>query len=121
MPDFRWKLKYQSSYEAPPLQAGRVHLCTATNYHNIKDKYEVIIKKHFSYIDWAHVIVTSKKQMIRGDYLIDDCVDNLIGGEYIPICMAAPHNEYLGSPGRCDNWKDIYNWIMFCERKQGRL
>ena len=99
----------------------QIYLCTATNYHNIKDKYEIIIKQHFPYIDWQHVIVTSKKQMIRGDYLIDDCIDNLIGGEYIPICMAAPHNEFLGDHHRFNNWKDIYDLIIECETKQGRM
>ena len=59
--------------------------------------------------------------MIKGDYLIDDCVDNLIGGEYIPICMAAPHNEFIGEFHRFENWKDIYDLIIECEIKQGRM
>ena len=63
--------------------------------------------------------------MIRGDYLIDDCVDNLIGKvEYMPICMATPYNKnHSYKFFTFDNWKEIYKLIITIERKieKGRV
>ena len=33
-------------------------------------------------LTWDQVIVTSRKQLIRGDVLIDDGIHNLEGGQY---------------------------------------
>ena len=38
----------------------------------IFEKMDDLLFKYFPFLDWDHVIVTSKKQMIRGDVLIDD-------------------------------------------------
>jgi 5'(3')-deoxyribonucleotidase len=54
------------------------------------------------------VIVTSKKQMIRGDVLIDDGVHNLEGGDYVKILMTAPHNR--GSDAEKNGMIRVHNW-----------
>lgn len=92
-----------------------LYLCTATDYRNIKTKYEAIVKRYFPYITWNKVIVTSEKQMIKADFLIDDAPHNLIGGDYIKMLMDAPHNKNFDihntDIGRVSNWKEIYRYI----------
>lgn len=93
-----------------------IYLCTATYYKDIEMKYNIIIKEHFPYIDWNHVIVAHNKQMIRGDYLIDDHIDNLVGGEYTKILLTTPRSkDFDGEPYhiyKCDNWQQITDFII---------
>ena len=90
-----------------------VYLCTATDYRNIKPKFESVVQKYFPYISWNQVIVTSCKQMIKADILIDDGVHNLENGDYAKILVSAPHNaDYNAEQNgvvRANSWEDIYN------------
>ena len=99
-----------------------IYVCTATYYKDIAIKYETIIKKHFPYIDWNHVIVAKNKQMIKADYLIDDHVPNLIDGEYQKILLVVPRNDNFDPAEtgiiKCGNWSDIYDTIQACESRQ---
>lgn len=92
-----------------------IYLCTSTDYRIIRAKYEFIIKKYFPYIEWNHVIVAYRKQMIKADYLIDDDVHNLENGNFIKILMSAPHNRNYDAESngmiRVNNWKEIYEII----------
>ena len=92
-----------------------VYLCTTTDYRNVRPKYEAVVKKHFPFIEWSHVIVAGKKQMIKGDVLIDDGIHNLEGGDYIKILVTAPHNAAYDANAngiiRADGWKEIYQIV----------
>ena len=94
----------------------KVFLCTSTDYRNVQAKFERVIQRYFPYIRWSQVIVTSCKQMINADILIDDGVHNLEGGDYIKILMTAPHNKKYDEEAnemlRADNWEDAYNHIV---------
>ena len=93
----------------------QVYLCTSTDYRNVWAKYEYVIKPHFPYIEWSNVIIAYKKQMVKADFLIDDGIHNLEGGEYIKILMTAPHNKFYDATAngiyRVNNWKEIYKII----------
>lgn len=62
-------------------------------------------------LTWDQVIVTSRKQLIRGDVLIDDGIHNLEGGQYNKVLMTAPHNVHFDAEAhdmiRVHNWKEI--------------
>lgn len=92
-----------------------VYLCTSTHYANVRAKYEYIVKRYFPYIDWKHVIITYRKQLLMADYLIDDGPHNLIGGRYKKILMTAPHNLDFNAEAndmvRVGNWAEIYELI----------
>lgn len=96
-----------------------VYLCTATNYRNVKLKFEKVIQKYFPYISWNQVIITSCKQLINADLLIDDAVRNLKDGNYAKILFSAPHNlNYDATKNnmyRVNNWEDVYTRIQFFE------
>lgn len=66
------------------------------------------------------LIIIKNKQMLSGDIdiLIDDCVDNLVGGYYHKILFDYPWNRHgfesyessihmLHQKYRCKNWNDI--------------
>ena len=68
-----------------------VKIVTATHYNNVKSKAECLLK-HFPFLSWDDVIITSNKQSIKGDVLIDDAPHNLEGGDCFKILVDAPHN-----------------------------
>lgn len=92
-----------------------IYLCTSTDYRNVRVKYESIVSKYFAYIKWKNVIVAHNKQMIKADFLVDDGVHNLVGGDYTKILMAAPHNQNYDTRNegifRANDWEDVYNII----------
>lgn len=96
-----------------------VYLCTTSHYKTIDIKFENIVAKYFPFIPWNKIIITSKKQMIRGDVLIDDGIHNLEGGCYTKILMTAPWNKNYDTVShqmyRADNWEDVYNIIHSLE------
>ena len=76
----------------------------------------------FKNLSEANVIITQNKAMIKGDILIDDCVDNLRHFEGTTVCYAQPwntayeSNEDFDSLGynrrRYDNWADIDKYVQ---------
>lgn len=77
---------------------------------------------------WRHTINIHKKQMLKLDFLIDDCYDNLIGPrDYWSICYKYPWNyEDCDKDSRMNmdfegviyvnNWEEIYRLIDFLKR-----
>lgn len=92
-----------------------IYLCTATYYKSVEMKYECIVQRYFPYIKWDHVIITSNKAMIHGDFLIDDGIHNLEHGDFIKILLSASHNmEYDAATNgmfRATDWEWIYSFI----------
>ena len=98
----------------------QVFLCTTTDYRNIRPKFEAVVMRYFPFIKWSQVIVASRKQMLRADYLIDDGVHNLVGGSYTKILMTAPHNvSYPAEENgmhRAKSWNDVYVMVHLLQR-----
>lgn len=92
-----------------------IYIVTSSNFHTIEVKLNNVLYTHFPFIDYDHVIIARKKQMIRGDIMIDDGVHNLIGGEYVKILMTAAHNRAFNAEAhdmiRVHNWAEIYKII----------
>lgn len=93
----------------------KVYICTNSNYKTIKTKLDEVLFKHFIYFSPKDVIITSNKQLINADIMIDDGVHNLIGGNYKKILMDAPHNRNFSEQEhgivRVKNWREIYMLI----------
>ena len=92
----------------------QVLLVTSSHPDTIQYKYRFIVK-YFPYISFKDIIFASKKQMIRGDVMIDDAPHNLEGGEYLGLLMYSPHNRGYNAEEQgfipVDNWEQIYNTI----------
>lgn len=99
-----------------------IYVCTATDYRNLRAKYEYVIERYFPYIEWSHMIVAYRKQMIKADYLVDDGVHNLIGGSYTKLLMTSPHNKNFDAESngmiRVNDWSEAYKIISHKEKEE---
>ena len=88
-----------------------VFIVTATPYESVTEKMSDLLFRYFPFLSWKQLIITSRKQLIRGDVLIDDGVHNLEGGDYIKILMTAPHNRNYDAEAngmiRVHTWAEI--------------
>ena len=98
-----------------------VMIVTATYYESVPEKMRDLLFKYFPFISWNQVIVTTRKQLIKGDILIDDGVHNLEGGGYAKILVTAPNNrEYDAEANgmiRVNNWDEILKAVEELEKK----
>lgn len=92
-----------------------VLLVTSSHYKSIKIKFDTLLFRHFPFIPYENVIVTSRKQMIVGDVMVDDLPKNLIGGKYKGILFEACHNRKFNEKKygmkRAKSWKEVYEII----------
>lgn len=90
----------------------RVLIVTTSNYHTLAAKMERVLFKYFPFLKWSDVIITSHKQLVKGDVLVDDGIHNLEGGDYFKILMEAPHNKNYDAEEngmyRVKTWDDVY-------------
>lgn len=93
-------------------EGNDIFIVTASWYSTIHTKMVRCLFKLFPFLNWNQVIVTSNKQMIKGDILLDDNPENIIGGDYFGILFTAPHNIAFDDSKtdmvRVDNWKSAY-------------
>lgn len=85
-----------------------VYVVTVTPHEQVKSKMENVLFKYFPFIDWSHVIITSKKQLLKADILIDDGFHNLVGGDYYKILVDAPYNRDFDE--RSEGMVRVFNW-----------
>lgn len=91
-----------------------VYLVTSADYRTVYNKFVYVIHKWFSFIPDDDIIICHKKQLIKGDILIDDNPDNLIGGDYIKILFTSPHNKNYTNDNllyRVNSWEECYSLI----------
>lgn len=97
-------------------EGHEIYIVTSTPCRVIRAKFEKVILRYFPYLTWKNVIITSNKQMIRGDVLIDDGVHNLLGGDYKKILVTAPYNAGFNAEEhgmtRVKSWEEIYMEIQ---------
>lgn len=67
------------------------YIVTATNYQTCGSKIKKLLEM-FKMLKWENFIISSNKQMVNGDILIDDAPQNLIGGTYHKVLFDRPHN-----------------------------
>lgn len=93
----------------------QVLIVTTSSYETLCTKMEDVLFKYFPFLSWDDVIVTSRKQLVNGDVLIDDATHNLEGGQYLRVLMDAPHNRAYSTESngmiRVYNWGEAYEVI----------
>ena len=85
-----------------------VLIVTSSTHETLSTKMTAVLFKYFPFFTWNDVIITSKKQLIRGDVLVDDGVHNLENGEYEKILFDAPHNR--GYDAEANGMTRVHNW-----------
>lgn len=92
-----------------------LYIVTATHYNTCDKKIERILKL-YPFLNWKQFIITSHKQLIHGNYLIDDGTHNLIGGDYQGILFSRPHNMTYDAQAagviRVSEWNEIRSIIL---------
>ena len=104
------------------MQEGHeVYIVTATYYGHVREKMGELLFRRFPFLSWNQLIITSRKQMIRGDVLIDDGVHNLEGGQYAKVLFSAPHNRAYDAEGngmiRVNSWEEAVAVIDGMDKK----
>lgn len=93
----------------------QVLIVTTSSYETLRTKMEEVLFKYFPFLSWDDVIITSRKQLVNGDVLVDDGPHNLEGGQYLRVLMDAPHNRAYNAESngmiRVNNWGDAYKVI----------
>jgi len=94
-----------------------VYLITATNPINFPWKVEWI-KIYFPEISTKNIICACDKSIFNVDFMIDDCLDNLIGNRLCErIVLDKPWNRNINDDIYCIhramNWKEIVDLINF--------
>ena len=93
----------------------RLYIVTATNYQTCDTKIERILNL-FPFLQWSQFIIAAKKQLVYGDYLIDDGVHNFEGGHYKGILFDRPHNRLFDDKTagltRVHTWDEIGNILL---------
>ena len=101
-------------------EGHEIYIVTSSAYQTLPAKMEKVLFRYFPFLDWDHVIVAAKKQMILGDVLIDDAPHNLEGFEGLKILMNAPHNRTYDARQngmfRVSDWQTIYDLIRHYSR-----
>jgi len=92
-------------------EGHNVYIVTDNPYQSVKVKVEDLLFRCFPFISWHNVVITSRKQLIKGDVLIDDGIHNLVGGEYKKLLFDAPYNRDVDEEKleltRVFDWKSI--------------
>jgi len=93
----------------------RVKIVTATFSDNVPVKMRRFLEL-YPMLSWADVTVTSDKQSIKGDIMVDDAPHNLENGDYHKILVNKPHNIHYDAVKngtvRVSSLKEAYNEII---------
>lgn len=92
----------------------KIVIVTSAHPDTIPYKYKFLIK-YFPRLSFKDVIISSQKQLVCGDVLIDDAPHNLECGSYKGILMDAPHNSNYDAEAngfvRVKDWSAVYQAI----------
>jgi 5'-nucleotidase len=73
--------------------------------NSLKDKLDWLMD-HFPFLTWRQIALCGSKDIICGDYMIDDHVKNLKGFKGKPYMYTAAHNLNVTGYDRINNWKE---------------
>ena len=104
------------------MDGHRLFIVTASAYQTLPVKLDKVLFTYFPFLRPEKVIITTQKQMIKGDVLVDDNPQNLIGGDFEKILMTAPHNQtYQANQNgmyRVHRWEEAYEIILCLANNQ---
>lgn len=98
-----------------------IDIVTTSHFCDMEIKLE-FLKKYFPFLTRRNVYVMPSKQKFKCDVLVDDCVDNLIGGTYARILFNQPWNQGINDKElkihRAYDWGDVYDLVHSIERNK---
>lgn len=93
-------------------EGHEIYFVTATTANNFRKKIS-FLERNLDFFPEGYVrhnaISLKRKQLLNVDFLIDDCLDNLLGQRtYISLCYDYPWNR---NQDEMPDFKRVYNWI----------
>ncbi|MBN9386140.1 MAG: 5'(3')-deoxyribonucleotidase [Chitinophagaceae bacterium] len=79
--------------------------------NSLKDKYDWL-QEYFPFFSWRQIALCGSKDLVHGDYMIDDHVKNLKGFKGKPYIFTAAHNLEITGYDRINNWKEAANIFL---------
>ncbi len=73
--------------------------------NSLKDKYDWLME-HFPFFTWKQLALTGSKDLVYGDFMIDDHVRHLKGFKGKPYLYTSIHNLTETGYDRINNWKE---------------
>ena len=73
--------------------------------NSLKDKYDWLME-HFPFFTWRQLALTGSKDLVSGDFMIDDHVKNLRGFRGKPYLYTSAHNLNVTGYDRINDWKE---------------
>ena len=73
---------------------NQIYIVTASHPDTVSAKMNKVLFRYFPFISYENVVIASKKQLIQGDFLIDDAPHNM-GGSYKGLLFTANHNRSI--------------------------
>ena len=99
-----------------------IFICTATHFNIASYKFNNVLLKYFPFIKSDQIITTTRKDLIRGDILIDDSYKNIISFPGYRIMLKQPHNKNRIINIRnnekiriANDWNEIYYYVKEIE------
>lgn len=94
-------------------QGHDVVVVTAAAPETIAPKTRNVLFKYFPFLTNDNLIVTSRKDLIRGDVIIDDAPHNLESSHCcVKILVSAPHNKEVNA--RYCGYIRVSDWDQIC-------
>lgn len=96
-----------------------VFICTtATEFkYSMLDKWEWL-EEHFPFVHHKRMVFCGSKDIVRGDYMIDDKVRNLKPFNGTGLLFTSPHNVHQTGYHRVNNWKEVIAYFRSLEKEQ---
>jgi 5'-nucleotidase len=73
--------------------------------NSLKDKYDWLME-HFPFFTWRQLALTGSKDLVSGDFMIDDHEKNLKGFNGKPYLFTSAHNLKVTGYDRINNWQE---------------
>jgi len=82
---------------------------SATEFPNSPTEKLKWMHQHFPFINWKQIVLCGRKDVIKGDIMLDDHPKNLNYFEGRKIIFTQPHNIYIENPSyeRANNWEEV--------------
>ena len=110
---FRNSLKYPEVENAIKKLHDLGHrIVIVTNQESVENKIDTLKWLHYNEIYYDDICFTSSKDIVKGDYMIDDYPENLkeITGNTETILITAPYNK------KCKEFKRFLSLVSFVEK-----
>lgn len=90
-----------------------VILSSATEFPQSLSEKAFWLNEHFPFIDWRQMVFCGRKDVVRGDIMIDDHPKNLRSFPGEKIVFTQPHNAGLALPDciRVSAWDEIVRML----------